>query len=96
MAKFYADEHRASKSKREIERESNSSAASATAAIRAPFMATVDLSTCGCLRQRRGLKRAGKEENEQTALLNSSGCWLSGLSLVSCGLAQIRQRQQQR
>lgn len=37
MAKFYADEHRASKSKREIERESNSSAASATAAIRAPF-----------------------------------------------------------
>lgn len=37
MAKFYADEHRASKSKRERERESNSSAASATAAIRAPF-----------------------------------------------------------
>lgn len=99
MAKFYADEHRASKSKREIERESNSSAASATAAIRAPFpyplygnCRPVDL---WLPTTEKGEKRAGKEENEQTALLNSSGCWLSGLSLVSCGLAQIRQRQQQ-
>lgn len=72
MAKFYADEHRASKSKRERERESNSSAAAQQQRLGppfpAPFMETVDLSTCGCLRQRGGKESwEGRERTDGAA-----------------------------